>query len=67
MYIWMVIAAFIAMLYAFNLSYRADIREVMVAPRAESTIDKIVLQQKAGEAYMQDNVSYVTGTRVVKF
>jgi len=63
----MVIAAFIAMLYSFTLSFRADIAEVEISPRAESTIDKIVLQHRALQSFAAGNVSYSTGTRVVSF
>lgn len=67
MYIWMVIAAFIGMFYAFNLSYRADIRNVAISPRAESTIDKLVLQHRAAEFYARDRVLYEKGSREVQF
>ena len=67
MYIWMVIAAFISMLYSFTLSYRADMRTVAVAPRAESTIDKIVLQHRALEKYADDHIFYTSGSRNVTF
>ena len=67
MYIWMVVAAFIAMLYSFTLSYRSDMRSVTISPRAESTIDKIVLQHRALVEFAEDRIFYSTGTRSVTF
>ena len=63
----MVIAAFIAMLYSFTLSYRADIKSVEVSPQAESTIDKIVLQHRALQKFASDHLVYKSGSRTVSF
>ena len=48
MYIWVILATFIAILYSFSLAPREDMRELYVAPRAEATISKLVIQHKAG-------------------
>lgn len=47
MYIWVVLATFIAILYGFNLSVRSDMRQIYVEPQAEAAVGKIVIQHKA--------------------
>ena len=47
MYVWVLLATFIAMLYAFNLSTREDMRSLYTVPQAESVVAKIVTQHRA--------------------
>lgn len=55
MYIWVILATFMAMLYSFNLSPRADIREIEVEPVAKALISKLVIKQQAAGRYMRGN------------
>ena len=57
MYIWVVLATFIAILYGFNLSVRSDMRQIYVEPQAEAAVTKIVIQHKAAVKYIGDLVS----------
>ena len=52
MYVWVLLATFIAMLYAFNLSTREDMRSLYTVPQAESVVAKIVTQHRAARQYM---------------
>lgn len=51
MYIWMMLAAFIVMLAAFNLSPRSDLRTQQQAPLAEAAITKFLVQHEAAIKY----------------
>lgn len=55
MYIWVILATFMAMLYSYNLSHRADIREIEVEPVAKALISKLVIKQQAAGRYMRGN------------
>ena len=57
MYIWVVLATFIAILYGFKLSVRSDMRQIYVEPQAEAAVSKIVIQHKAAVKYIGDLVS----------
>lgn len=54
MYIWVVLATFIAILYSFNLTTRSDMREIYVEPQAEAIVSKMLLQHQAAENYARD-------------
>ena len=50
MYIWVVLATFLAMLASYTaLSMRADIRKVTVEPMAEAEIAKLVSKHRAAD------------------
>lgn len=55
MYIWVLLATFLAMLYSYNLSHRADIREIEVEPVAKALISKLIIKQQAAGRYMRGN------------
>lgn len=55
MYIWVILATFIVALYSFNLSHRADMREVMTIPQAEAILGKMITQQNAAKKYIEDH------------
>lgn len=59
MYIWVLLATFITILYSFNPAVREDIRSVKVAPIAEAVISKTVIQQKSAKDYFQKNLSTI--------
>ena len=61
MYIWVVLATFIAILYGFNLSVRSDMRQIYVEPQAEAAVSKIVLQHRAAEKFFNDKVAQHIG------
>lgn len=51
MYIWMILATFIVMLAAFNLSPRADLQRQQDTPLAEAAITKFLVQHDAAVKY----------------
>lgn len=70
MYIWVVLATFIAMLASFMLPSRDDIRKVTVEPLAEAQVAKLVTKHRSACSYAQANtppntpagqVTYVLG------
>jgi hypothetical protein len=54
MYIWVILAFFITTLFSYNLSHRADIREITVSPRAQSVASKVVIQHEAASGWVRD-------------
>ena len=70
MYIWMILATFMVILAAFNLSPRADIEKVQLAPLAEAAVTKFLAQHNAAVEYatrvskgegFPDSVTQLTG------
>ena len=53
MYIWMILATFMVLLYSYNLSVRGDMREVKIEPQAEVVVSQLVVQQRAGQEYIR--------------
>ncbi len=53
MYIWVVLATFLAILASYTLSPREDIRKLTVEPLAEVFIAKMVTQHEAALAYVK--------------
>ncbi len=51
MYVWMILATFIVMLAAFNLSPRADLQRQQDTPLAEAAITKFLVQHDAAVKY----------------
>ena len=41
MYIWMILATFMVLLYSFNLSVRNDMREIKIEPQAEVVVSQL--------------------------
>ena len=52
MYIWVVLATFLAAIASYYLAPRNDMRELTVVPLAEAEIAKVVTQQKAARSYI---------------
>lgn len=67
MYTWMLLATFIVMIYAFNLSTREDMAELYTVPQAESVLAKIVAQHKAAQKYLRDHQPPTNGNTVVSY
>ena len=67
MYVWVLLATFMAMLYGFNLSTRDDMETIYVVPQAESVVSKIVAQHKAAQKYIRDHQPPDNGNSVVSF
>ncbi len=57
MYIWMMLAVFIVMLTAFNLSPRSDLQRQQQTPLAEASITKFLVQHDAAVKYAQHQLS----------
>ena len=53
MYIWVILATFLAMLASYSLSVRPDMREVSVVPMAEAALGKIVSMHRAAKNYVK--------------
>ena len=67
MYTWMLLATFIAILYAFNLSTREDMSTLYSVPQAESVVAKIVTQHQAAQSYIKDHMPPENGNTVVSY
>ena len=67
MYIWVILATFIAILYSFNLAPREDMRELYVAPRAEAVISRLSIQHKAAMNWIFANTPPQNGSDVVTY
>ena len=52
MYLWVIIATFIAALFALNTSLRPDIKELYVEPQAQTIITKMYVQHRAAMNYL---------------
>ena len=55
MYLWVIIATFLASLAVFSTSYRPDVKKVVVEPKAEAVIAKMYLQHQAMRNYVATN------------
>lgn len=51
MYIWVLLATFITVLFSFNLSVRPDMKELYVDSQAATVASKLYVQHKAAEEY----------------
>ena len=63
MYIWVVLATFLAAIASYYLAPRNDMRELMVVPLAEAEIAKVVTQQKAARSYIGYHRSSAASSR----
>ncbi len=52
MYLWVIIATFIAALFAMNGSIRSDIKELYVEPQAQTVVTKLYVQHRAAMNYI---------------
>ena len=55
MYIWVILATFLAMLASYTLSVRPDMRSVTVEPVAEAVLGKMIAQHEAAANYARFN------------
>ena len=53
MYIWVVLATFMVLLYSFNLSVRNDMRALKIEPQAEVAVSKVIIQHQAAWNYIR--------------
>lgn len=67
MYVWVLLATFMAMLYAFNLSTREDMPVLYNVPQAEAAVSKIVVQHRAAQKYVRDHQPPENGNSVVSY
>lgn len=67
MYIWVVLATFITILYSFNLSTRADMRKIYVEPQAEAVVTKLVEQHRAAQKFIRDHMPPDNGTSAASY
>ena len=52
MYLWVIIATFVAALFALNVSIRSDIKELYVEPQAQTVVTKLYVQHRAAMNYL---------------
>lgn len=52
MYIWVVLATFLALLYSFNLSIRGDERRLAIEPLAEAEVSRFAIHHRMGQQYI---------------
>lgn len=52
MYLWVIIATFIAALFALNVSIRSDIKQLYVEPQAQTVVTKLYVQHRAAMNYI---------------
>ena len=52
MYVWVILATFLAMLASYALSVRPDMRELTVAPMAEAALGELMVQHRALKNYV---------------
>ena len=65
MYLWIVIATFITLLYSFNIGLRADYDRVYAETRAQVVLTKFMAQHNAVKEYLNSQAPEKTGyTRV---
>ncbi len=55
MYIWVLLATYIAILYSFNLPYRTNMRSVKVEPLAETVAAKFTIQHTRALDFVADD------------
>lgn len=67
MYIWVILATFIAMLAAYSIPAREDIRKVTVEPLAEAQVAKMVTKHRAAVTYANMNIPPNTPANNVTF
>lgn len=67
MYIWMILATFMVLLYSFNLSVRNDMREIKIEPQAEVVVSQLVVQQRAAKEYIRRRTPPENGSNVISY
>lgn len=55
MYIWVLLATFLAVLASYTLSVRPDMRELSVTRVAEASLSRMIVQHEAGITYVKYN------------
>ena len=55
MYIWLVLATFLAMIAAYFLPIRQDTQDILTVPVAQAKIVQLVAAQRAGLEYMKEH------------
>lgn len=67
MYIWVILATFMAMLYSFNLAVRNDMRKIRVEPMAETVIAQLVIQHRAAVDFIRNRMPPKNGSNVITY
>lgn len=68
MYIWVILATFLAMLASYTLSIRPDMRAITVEPVAEAVVGKVMVQHKAAQNYVKyQKPPYTADKKMVEF
>lgn len=63
MYLWLIIATFIAAIYALAVPIRSDMTELYVEPQAENIVTKLYVQHRAARTYLLNHHSDGEGNR----
>ena len=67
MYIWVILATFITILYSFNLAVRPDMRQIYVEPQAEAVVTKLVVQHRGAMKYIKYNTPPLNNKNAVSY
>lgn len=68
MYIWVVLATFLAMLASYSLSIRSDMREVTIEPIAEAALGMFISQHEGAYQYVKyKKYPYTAGRKIVNY
>ena len=62
MYLWVIIATFVAALFALNVSIRSDIKQLYVEPQAQTVVTKLYVQHRAAMNYVSKRNRNSTAT-----
>ena len=55
MYLWVIIATFIAAIFALMTPIRSDMKEIYVEPQAQSVVTKLYVQHRAARRFLMNN------------
>ncbi len=67
MYIWVVLATFLAILATFNLPVRHDMHQLESQPLAEAELNKMVVKHKASVKYARTKIKRVHGVNIISY
>lgn len=67
MYIWVILATFMVLLYSFNLSVRNDMRALKIEPQAEVVVSRLVIQHRAARDFIRQRTPPKNGSDVITY
>ena len=67
MYIWMVLATFMVLLYSYNLPVRGDMKALKIEPQAEVVVSRLVIQHRSARDYIRNRMPPKNGSNVITY